>query len=256
MRFGVCAPLEKMDRLAEVGYDYIELGVQSALIPEKDEAEFQQIQAQALSHSIKAEAYAGFLPGDLRVVGDEIDQQRLSSYVETTCRRAQSLDSKIIVYGSSGSRNVAEGCDFDRALGQIADFLSMAADHAETHGIVIVIEPLCARECNIIQTVADGLAMAKRVNRPGIQVLADLYHVWQESEPMSNIVDAAEWLAHVHIAEPVKRSYPGNDSFDFFDFFSALKAAGYQGRVSCECSFDDFDCDVETALHTMKSYLE
>ena len=61
MRLGVCAPLEKMDRLAEVGYDYNELGVQSALIPEKDEAEFQQIQAQALSHSIKAEAYAGFL---------------------------------------------------------------------------------------------------------------------------------------------------------------------------------------------------
>ena len=44
--------------------------------------------------------------------------------------------------------------------------------------------------------------------------------------------------------------------FDFSDFFSALKAAGYQGRVSCECGFDDFDRDVETALHTMKSYLE
>ena len=78
MKFGVCAPLEKIDRLAEVGYDYIELGVQSALIPEKDEAEFQPIQAEALGSSIKAEAYAGFLPGDLRVVGDEIDLQRLS----------------------------------------------------------------------------------------------------------------------------------------------------------------------------------
>ena len=231
MKFGVCAPLEKIDRLAEVGYDYIELGVQSALIPEKDEAEFQPIQAKVLGSSIKAEAYAGF-------------------------RRAQSLGSKIIVYGSSGSRNVDDGYDFDRALGQIADFLSMSADHAEAYGIIIAIEPLCARECNIIQTVADGLAMAKRVNRSGIQVLADLYHIWQESEPMSNIADAAEWLAHVHIAEPVKRSYPGNDNFDFSDFFSALKSAGYKGRVSCECRFDDFDQDVETALHTMKSYLE
>ena len=256
MKFGVCAPLEKIDRLAEVGYDYIELGVQSALIPEKDEAEFQPIQAEALGSSIKAEAYAGFLPGDLRVVGDEIDLQRLSNYVETACRRAQSLGSKIIVYGSSGSRNVDDGYDFDRALGQIADFLSMSADHAEAYGIIIAIEPLCARECNIIQTVADGLAMAKRVNRSGIQVLADLYHIWQESELMSNIADAAEWLAHVHIAEPVKRSYPGNDDFDFSDFFSALKSAGYRGRVSCECRFDDFDQDVETALNTMKSYLE
>ena len=256
MKFGVCAPLEKIDRLAEVGYSYIELGVQSALIPEKDEAEFQQIKAKALEHSIKAEAYAGFLPGDLRVVGDDIDQQRLSNYVATACRRAQSLGSEVIVYGSSGSRNVADNYNFDRALGQIADFLSMAAGHAEIHGITIVIEPLCTRECNIIQTVADGVAMAKRVNHPSIQVLADLYHIWQESEPMSNIIDAAEWLAHVHVAEPVKRSYPGNDDFDFSDFFSALEASGYQGRVSCECRFDDFDRDVETALHTMKSYLE
>ena len=256
MKFGVCAPLEKMDLLAEVGYNYIELGVQSALIPEKDEAEFQKIQEKALGCPIKAEAYAGFLPSDLRVVGDEIDQKRLSNYVVTACRRAQLLGSEIIVYGSSGSRNVAEGYNFDRALGQIADFLSMAAGHAEIYGITIAIEPLCARECNIIRTVADGLALAKRVNHPNIRVLADLYHIWQESEPMSNIVEAAEWLAHVHIAEPVKRSYPGNDDFDFSDFFSALKAADYQGRVSCECSFGDFDRDVETALHTMKSYLE
>ena len=126
----------------------------------------------------------------------------------------------------------------------------------EIYGITIAIEPLCARECNIIRTVADGLALAKRVNHPNIRVLADLYHIWQESEPMSNIVEAAEWLAHVHIAEPVKRSYPGNDNFDFSDFFSTLQATGYQGRVSCECSFGDFDRDVETALHTMKSYLE
>ena len=40
MKFGVCAPLEKMDLLAEVGYNYIELGVQSALIPEKNELWF------------------------------------------------------------------------------------------------------------------------------------------------------------------------------------------------------------------------
>jgi sugar phosphate isomerase/epimerase len=131
----------------------------------------------------------------------------------------------------------------------------MAADHAEANGITIVIEPICHREGNIIRTVADGLAMAQQVNREGIKLLADLYHVWQEDEPMQNILDAAEWLEHVHIAEPVKRSYLGNDDFDFTDFFAALQQAGYDGRVSCECSFDDFDRDVETALQTMQAYI-
>ena len=72
---------------------------------------------------------------------------------------------------------------------------------------------------------------------------------------MQNIIDAAEWLAHVHIAEPVKRSYPGNDDFDFTDFFTALRKAGYDGRVSCECKFDNFDENIETALKTMKAYV-
>ena len=254
MRFGVCAPLEKANRLAAVGYDYIEPGVRSALIPEADDTEFEKIRQQAAASPLKPEAYAGFIPGELRVVGDSVDMPRLSRYVENACRRANAIGGEIIVYGSAGSRNVEPGGSHERALDQIAEFLNMAADHAETYGITIVIEPICHREGNIVRTVTDGLAMAKRVNRKGVKLLADLYHVWQEQEPMQNIVEAAEWLSHVHIAEPVKRSFPGNDDFDFSDFFAALKQVGYDGRVSCECRFDDFDRDVETALKTMKAY--
>ena len=255
MRFGICTGLENVNRLAEVGYDYIEPGVRSALIPESDETEFQKIREQVANSPLKPEAYAGFIPGDLRVVGDTVDFPRLSRYVKTACRRANEIGGEVIVYGSSGSRNTAEGYPEARALAQIAEFLDMAADHAEAHNIIIAIEPICWREGNILRTVADGLAMAKRVNRNSIKALADLYHVWQEEEPMQNIVDAAEWLAHVHIAEPVKRSYPGNDDFDFTDFFTALQKAGYDGRVSCECKFDNFDEDIETALETMKAYV-
>lgn len=255
MRFGICTGLENVNRLAAAGYDYIELGVQRALMPEADEAEFQKIREQVAAAPLKPEAYAGFIPGELRVTGDNVDFPRLSRYVETACQRGSELGGEVIVYGSAGSRSIEEGYSRERALGQISEFLDMAADYGEAHGITIVIEPICRREGNILRTVADGLAMAKRVNRKRVKALADLYHVWQENEPMQNIVDAAEWLAHVHIAEPVKRSYPGNDDFDFTDFFRALQRAGYDGRVSCECQFDNFETDIETALQTMKSYV-
>ena len=255
MRFGICTDIDNIKFLAEVGYDYIELGVRNALMPEADETEFQKIRERVANATIKPEAYSGFIPRDLRVVGDSVDFPRLSRYVETACRRASQIGGKVIVYGSSGSRNVEEGYPEESALTQIAEFLNMSADHAEKHGITIVIEPICLKEGNILRTVSDGLAMAKRVNRKGIKVLADLYHIWQENEPMQNIVDAASYLAHVHIAEPVKRSFPGNDDFDFTDFFTALKNAGYNGRVSCECKFNNFDTDIKTALKTMKSYI-
>lgn len=255
MRFGICTGLDNVNRLAEVGYDYIELGVRNSLVPESEDELFQSIRERVARAPLKPEAYAGFIPRDLRVVGPTVDFLRLTRYVETACYRSSEIGGKIIVYGSSGSRNVEEGYSEDMALDQIAEFLDMAADHAEANGITIVVEPICKREGNILRTVADGVAMVKRVNRKGVKVLADLYHVWQEDEPMQNIVDAAEWLAHIHIAEPVKRSYPGNDDFDFSDFFAALKKAGYDGRISCECKFDNFDLDAETALKTMKAYV-
>lgn len=255
MRFGICTSLDNVNLLSDTGYDYIELGVGVALMPEAEETEFQKIKERVVNAPIKPEAFAGFIPRDIRVVGETVDFPRLSRYVETACRRASEIGGEIIVYGSSGSRNIEEGYSEDTALSQIADFLDMGADHAEAHDITIVVEPICKREGNIIRTVADGLAMAKRVNRKGIKALADLYHVWQEDEPMQNIVDAADLLAHVHIAEPVKRAYPGNDDFDFTDFFSALQKANYDGRISCECKFDNFEKDIKTALTTLKNYV-
>ena len=255
MRFGVCTSLDNIDILADAGYDYIELGVGASLMPLASEQDFKQVQDKVAASNLKAESYSGFIPGELRAVGDNVDLQRLSNFVETACRRASTIGGKIIVYGSSGSRNVEEGYSYAKALDQIAEFLDMAADHTEKYGIIIAIEPLCKKECNIINTVAEGLAMAKRVNRDGVRVLADLYHAWQEQEPLSNVVDAGDWLLHVHIAEPVKRKYPGNDDFDFSDFFDALEKAGYDGRVSCECSFDNFEQDVKVALDTMRRYV-
>ena len=161
MRFGICTSLENVNRLAEVGYDYIELGVSSGLMPEADETEFQKIRDQVAKATLKPESYSGFIPGDLRVVGDTVDFPRLSRYVETACRRGSEIGGEIIVYGSSGSRSIEEGYSRERALSQIAEFLDMAADHAEAHNMIIAIEPICRREGNILRTVADGLAMAK-----------------------------------------------------------------------------------------------
>lgn len=256
MRFGFCTSLDNIQILTELGYDYIELGVRPGLMPESPDDEFEKIRAKINSSPIKAETFAGFLPAELRVVGDTIDWKRLESYVANAMKFAPQIGGKVIVYGSSGSRNLIAGYPKEKALSQIAEFLNMTADYAERYNMIVAIEPICKREGNILNTVAEGYEMAKRVNRKSIRLLADLYHVWQENEPMSNIIAAAEYLAHVHIAEPVKRKYPGNDDFDFTPFFKALKGAAYEGRVSCECGVDDFRRDAATAIECLRTQLE
>ena len=255
MRFGCCTSLENLEAVERAGYDYIELSLRPALMPEADESEFEPVRERIAASPLNAEAFAGFLGAEHRVVGDHIDRERLSKYVETAARRAKELGGEVIVFGSSGARNVPEGFLPEKAEDQIVAFLTMAGDHAERYGITIAIEPICARESNIIHTVREGWTSAKRVNHPSIRVLADLYHVWQEGEDLADLAEVGDWLVHVHIAEPVQRRYPGNDDFDFLAFFEALRSAGYDGRISCECRFDDFERDARVALETLRKYV-
>ena len=255
MTFGVCTTLANAAVLADAGYDYIELGVKDALMPILPDSEVAPTLAAIRGLRLPAPVYAGFLPRALRVVGDEIQRDQLSHYVATACRRAKSCGGEIIVFGSSASRNVPRDFPRTRAMDQIAEFLDMAAGHAEARGLIVALEPLCRLEGNIICTVAEGAELVRRVNRKGVRLVADFYHMWHENEPVSDVVGAADCLAHVHVAEPHGRMAPGSSGFDFAPLFAALRAAGYDGRISCECRFRSFGREATTALQTMRSHL-
>jgi sugar phosphate isomerase/epimerase len=48
-------------------------------------------------------------------------------------------------------------------------------------------------------------------------------------------------VRHVHMANPVKRTFPQrSDEFDYAPFFAHLRTVGYTGRVSIEASSPDF----------------
>jgi D-psicose/D-tagatose/L-ribulose 3-epimerase len=254
MTFGINTTVAQAQALADAGYDYFELGVKDALVPASDDREFAVKRAAIQALGVPVPVFAGFLPSTLRVVGDDVPQERLEHHVATVCRRAQACGARVIVFGSSGSRNVARGGSTEKALEQIAAFLMMAADHAEAHDLVIALEPLCRLEGNVIRTIPDALAILRRVDRKGVGLVADFYHMWQEGEPLSVIAEAADRLVHVHIAEPTTRVAPGRTPFDFGPFFDALHEAGYDGRVSCECRLQDLDRDGRGALQTMRSY--
>ncbi|WP_163582115.1 TIM barrel protein [Gracilibacillus saliphilus] len=83
----------------------------------------------------------------------------------------------------------------------------------EPLGITIVIEPLNKKESNIITSVPETVALVEKVNRPSIQVLADLYHMMEENESLENIKTARSYLQYVHVADsgrmvPETGTYP------------------------------------------------
>ncbi len=128
--------------------------------------------------------------------------------------------------------------------------LKNVAPIARRHGVTIVIEPLRQAECNLINSFAEGVQLARDVDDSAVRVLVDFYHMTEEQEPVQHLLDdGAAFLRHVHFANPTGRVYPVSpEEADYRPFIQALKTIGYDLHVSCEAyAPNGFDRDAPVA---------
>ena len=255
-KIGLCTSVDNTDKIKAAGYDYVEEGVQKFLVPLEADEKFAPNLKKALAAPLPVYSYAGFLPGDLTCVGPEAKHDKILAYARTAFARAQQVGSTIIVFGSGKARRVPEGFSVEAATAQFVELLKRMGPIAAEYGITIVIEPLNKKECNFINTVAEGTDIARRVNHPNICVLADIYHMALEEEGPESIVAAGPLLRHVHIAEKEGRARPGTAPYDFVPYFAALKQIGYSGGISFECRWKNMDEEMAPALAYVKEQLD
>ena len=103
----------------------------------------------------------------------------------------------------------------------------------------------------MINSLTEGAALALEANEPNVGLLADLYHMAKEGEDMHRIPLVSP-LMHTHIALLEGRKYPVEKREEVVSFFSYLKEAGYDGRMSIEGSSDDWIKDSELSLKTLR----
>ena len=254
VKFGSCAGIDDMPKLAEWGFDYVELPA-SAVMPEATEEEFATQRERIRGAGIVPEAYNCFLPGDLKIVGPGLDSARIDNYVRTALTRMSELGGKVAVVGSAGSRNIPDGFSYDDAFQQLKQFFRMAGDVAKASDMYIAIEPLNSRESNIIHTTVEARDLARELGHTHVHVLADIYHMFAEQEPLTNLLVIGDYLEHVHIATP-ERKAPGVEDYSFAEVFSMLKEAGYSERLSIEAGVNDYDTDMPRALAIMREEWE
>jgi len=253
VRFGCCAGVDKVAAVAEAGCDYIELPVSATVAPLEGPEKFSDAQAALGAAPITAEVFNLFIPGEVKVVGPEADGSRVERYVSTACRRVSALGGRIIVFGSGGARRRPDGFPVDKAMEQMQGLLALAGEAAQKNGIRIAVEPLRQAETNVVNSVTEGDELVRRVKHPGVALLADLYHMAAQDEPMTVLSGVADRLIHVHLAEPPDRTAPGVTGYDFRPFFRALLEAGYSGRISIECRWQDFEAELPEALAVLRS---
>ena len=259
MKFGVCRGLDDFTSIkaaAEVGLDYYECSFGS--LASFDDEKFQECKAYLEENNLPCLVANGFLPGDLKVVGDSIDYDALSAYLDRGFARAKALGIKKIVFGSGAARSFPEGFPMEKAKEQLAYFLKeYASPRAEKAGCVIVMEPLRFGESSMVHMVSDGIEIARMSGSDNVAGLADLYHVYGNNDSVEGIADFKGELLHSHIAEPEKRAYPSTKDSEevvsiYKSFFDALKEAGCE-TCSVEARTENFTDDIADALAILKA---
>lgn len=237
--------ISRLPNLMRFGYDYAELPI--AQLMELNDIDFRELLALLDSLSLPCECCNNLFPGDIRLTGEEVDIAVRNDYIKRAADRLGALSAKVVVFGSGKAKNIPEGFSRKRAYEQIIDTLLTAGEILRPYGTMIAIEPLNRHECNIINTSAEGLKLARDTGLPNVKLLLDLYHMFVEGEDMTILAQAEGMLWHIHLAMTEARRFPRPGDVDCRIILSILKSVGYDGRISVEAYTNNFATDARAA---------
>ncbi|WP_036717549.1 sugar phosphate isomerase/epimerase family protein [Paenibacillus harenae] len=252
-KIGWCAGIEQAGLLADIGLDYIECAL-SSLQLEEEEA-FAGKLALYLSSPVKVRAMNLFAPADMMLIGPQRDGERIRKYVSLSGEAAARIGAGIVVLGSGRARMVPDGWERRRAEAEMLECLGRIADEWRGSGVTLAIEPLNHKESNLINSVAEAASLAKQVNSPAVRILADLYHMDEEDEPLETLAAHKEWIAHIHVAD-TGRLAPGTGTYPYEQFAGILREIGYEGMVSAECKWPDTVDGVQSSISFMQQMFD
>jgi sugar phosphate isomerase/epimerase len=235
------------------GFDYLEVNLPE-MLPLSDE-DFAKVVARLRGIGIPLLSGYGFMPADLKLVGPSVDQVQVDVQLRRGLDRAKQLGLTMVVHGNliSGARSAPAGFSAAEARKQFADFCRRAAHEGAARGITVLIQPMGPGATNMINTVAEGLALVDEVKSPNLQLLVDFTTMVEAKEDFAILRRAAPHIRQIEIQNPKGRIYPvSRDEADYVSFFRALKAGGYRGGFSVHGKPGDFWVNAPKALTLLR----
>ena len=107
-------------------------------------------------------------------------------------------------------------------------------DYARKRGSTLILEPVNRYEINFINTVEQGVELLKKVNRPNMKLMPDVFHMNIEDVTIgAELAKHIDHISYIHLADS-NRLAPGWGHTDFRDIFTNLKKVDYSGWASVE----------------------
>ncbi len=89
MQFGVCGHWDMAAEASKASYDYAEWSVGNVLKPRESQDEFLATLKELRNAALPYPVLNGFVPGDLKITGSDVDSSALQTFVATAMERSE-----------------------------------------------------------------------------------------------------------------------------------------------------------------------
>jgi sugar phosphate isomerase/epimerase len=154
------------------------------------------------------------------------------TFVRSIIDLGGSLGAPAIIGSMQGRIEPRQGRE--QALNWLRDALDELGQHAATHGVPLLLEPLNRYETNVFNTLGQTVAFVQTLGTSSIRVMADLFHMnIEEADMAAALREAGPLLGHVDFADSNRRAI-GFGHTDIGPVITALREIGYTGFLAAE----------------------
>lgn len=241
------------ERAAALGFDAIEI-----FPPSTDAVSAEEINPLLEKHGLQVAALgtgAGMVKHKLSLShADGEHRAKARAFVKQIIDKAAEFGASAIIGSMQG--RWGDGTDKDTALGYLGEALNECGDHAATHGVPLIYEPLNRYETNLCNTIADGVALLESIQCKNVVLLADLFHMNIEEVNIADALRAGgKHIGHVHFVDSNRRP-TGMGHMSYEPIAAALRDIGYEGYACAEAfPYPDSQAAAEATMAAFKKFL-
>ncbi len=165
---------------------------------------------------------------------DDIIRRKAIERIERYAEFASETQSKVVIGLIRGRYNQESSPKKEKA--NIVTSLKECCRVAENIGVGLIFEPINSFEVDSYNTISESIELIRELGFDNIKLLIDSFHINLEEDlgfVWDYIKEISDLIGHVHLADCTRRA-PGTGHFDFKNFLSILKEAGYNGYASIE----------------------
>jgi D-psicose/D-tagatose/L-ribulose 3-epimerase len=223
-----------VEKARKTGFEILEVRAQK--IARMSKAELDALKGAAADAGLEL-TYSIGMTEDMDMVSEDASVRKNGvTLLQSLCRNMKHMGGKIMagINYSSWPRKLLPGEDKKAATDRAIEGVREAIKAAEDCGVIFCLEVVNRFEHFIMNTAAEGIAFAKRVESPNCKILLDTFHMNIEEDSFrDSILESKGWLGHFHLGETNRRP-PGFGRMPWPEIFGALREIDYQGAVVME----------------------